>query len=262
MGISSKSPNGEGWSCKDCTKKSYKKKKVGFLVHRTADRAHRTPTVEDEADIKVTAVVKPKRNHILEKSSPDSHVVESSGEEARPRKTSKRKLSEETGERSNKISRVEKPKIREQEVSSDEFYPESDCVHSPSGDKSSRPERKRRKKKKGKRYIRPPSDEPAADLKGEVEQRRERTRSKPKGKCRLEEIESGSESCKLCGYGYDLPDELELGPLFRFGVCQAHLHCLMFSSGLIQVSRQGTFRRLNTLNKYMKINICKYAYIY
>ena len=55
--------------------------------------------------------------------------------------------------------------------------------------------------------------------------------------CKLVEIDSGDETCKLCGYGYQLPDDLELGPLFKFGVCQAHLHCLMFSSGLIQVSQ-------------------------
>ena len=51
---------------------------------------------------------------------------------------------------------------------------------------------------------------------------------------KLSEITEGKSVCRLCGLGYDLPDTLELGPLYKYGSCVAHLHCLMFSSGLIQ----------------------------
>ena len=59
--------------------------------------------------------------------------------------------------------------------------------------------------------------------------------SKPKvKKFKLTEVTRGDGLCKICGLGWDLPDDLELGPLYKYGSCQAHLHCLMFSSGLIQ----------------------------
>ena len=51
---------------------------------------------------------------------------------------------------------------------------------------------------------------------------------------KLTEITEGPTVCTICGLGYDLPDSLELGPLYKYGSCVAHLHCLMFSSGLIQ----------------------------
>ena len=58
---------------------------------------------------------------------------------------------------------------------------------------------------------------------------------KPKAKkYKLTEVTSGDSLCKICGLGWELPDDLELGPLYKYGACQAHLHCLMFSSGLIQ----------------------------
>ena len=53
-------------------------------------------------------------------------------------------------------------------------------------------------------------------------------------KFKLTEVTRGDGLCKICGLGWDLPDDLELGPLYKYGACQAHLHCLMFSSGLIQ----------------------------
>ena len=53
-------------------------------------------------------------------------------------------------------------------------------------------------------------------------------------KFKLTEVTRGDGLCKICGLGWDLPDDLELGPLYKYGSCQAHLHCLMFSSGLIQ----------------------------
>merc|ERR1711915_151097 len=53
-------------------------------------------------------------------------------------------------------------------------------------------------------------------------------------KFKLTEITEGDGICKICGLGWNLSDDLELGPLYKYGVCQAHLHCLMFSSGLIQ----------------------------
>ena len=59
--------------------------------------------------------------------------------------------------------------------------------------------------------------------------------SKPKvKKFKLTEVTRGDGLCKICGLGWELPDDLELGPLYKYGACQAHLHCLMFSSGLIQ----------------------------
>jgi len=53
-------------------------------------------------------------------------------------------------------------------------------------------------------------------------------------KYKLTEVVEGNDTCKICGLGWELTDELELGPLYKYGQCQAHLHCLMFSSGLIQ----------------------------
>ena len=41
--------------------------------------------------------------------------------------------------------------------------------------------------------------------------------------------------CKLCFRPAQDPDVgLKLGPLYSYGHCQAHLYCLMFSSGLEQ----------------------------
>ena len=51
---------------------------------------------------------------------------------------------------------------------------------------------------------------------------------------KLSEVVDGKDVCRICGLGWDLPDKLELGPLYKFNACVAHLHCLMFSSGLIQ----------------------------
>jgi hypothetical protein len=62
-----------------------------------------------------------------------------------------------------------------------------------------------------------------------------KTDSKQKAKkYKLTEMTSGDGLCKICGLGWELPDDLELGPLYKYGACTAHLHCLMFSSGLIQ----------------------------
>eukprot|EP00092_Neocalanus_flemingeri_P013914 GFUD01015009.1.p1 GENE.GFUD01015009.1~~GFUD01015009.1.p1 ORF type:complete len:1844 (+),score=612.96 GFUD01015009.1:251-5782(+) len=57
---------------------------------------------------------------------------------------------------------------------------------------------------------------------------------KDKKKYKLAEVTEGDGVCKICGLGWNLSDDLELGPLYKYGICQAHLHCLMFSSGLIQ----------------------------
>merc|ERR1711936_949813 len=57
---------------------------------------------------------------------------------------------------------------------------------------------------------------------------------KDRKRYKLEEVTEGDGVCKICGLGWNLSDDLELGPLYKYGVCQAHLHCLMFSSGLIQ----------------------------
>jgi len=56
---------------------------------------------------------------------------------------------------------------------------------------------------------------------------------------KLVEIKEVSESldCKLCSRPVqdpDLPGNVDLGPLYEYGVCRAHHFCLMFSSGLEQ----------------------------
>ena len=68
-----------------------------------------------------------------------------------------------------------------------------------------------------------------------VEEKAKLEEEKPKAKkFKLTEVHDGDGLCKICGLGWELPDDLELGPLYKYGACQAHLHCLMFSSGLIQ----------------------------
>ena len=57
---------------------------------------------------------------------------------------------------------------------------------------------------------------------------------KSKKVSKLAEITEGRAVCNICGLGYNLPDSLELGPLYQYDSYVAHLHCLMFSSGLIQ----------------------------
>jgi len=61
-----------------------------------------------------------------------------------------------------------------------------------------------------------------------------RDNKKSNKKFKLTEVTEGDGICKICGLGWNLSDDLELGPLYKYGICQAHLHCLMFSSGLIQ----------------------------
>jgi len=53
----------------------------------------------------------------------------------------------------------------------------------------------------------------------------------------LKEIKPGENPdavCKLCFRPASGEDDINLGPLFSYGYCQAHLFCLMFSSGLDQ----------------------------
>ena len=48
-------------------------------------------------------------------------------------------------------------------------------------------------------------------------------------------VTATTSTCKLCFRPAQAPESgLKLGPLYSFGCCQAHLHCLMFSSGLEQ----------------------------
>ena len=44
--------------------------------------------------------------------------------------------------------------------------------------------------------------------------------------------------CKLCFKPAQGPSGLKLGPLYQYGQCQAHLYCLMFSSGLEQTGEE------------------------
>ena len=84
------------------------------------------------------------------------------------------------------------------------------------------------------------------------QRRPKQAKKRKRGPPKLEVIESGDEVCRLCGYGSNLPDDLELGPLYRLGVCQAHFHCLMFSSNLVQVprSRSEIFHRASMQCSY------------
>ena len=40
-------------------------------------------------------------------------------------------------------------------------------------------------------------------------------------KFKLTEVTRGDGLCKICGLGWELPDDLELGPLYKYGACQA-----------------------------------------
>ena len=45
--------------------------------------------------------------------------------------------------------------------------------------------------------------------------------------------------CQLCLRPVQAPETgLKLGPLYSFDCCQAHLYCLMFSSGLVQNGKE------------------------
>lgn len=101
----------------------------------------------------------------------------------------------------------------------------------PRRDKSQDGQRSESKRSESRR-----SESQRSELRRSETRRRSDKKSKSRDNWKLQEIESGEALCKLCGYGWNLPDELELGPLYRFGVCQAHLHCLIFSSGLVQVT--------------------------
>ena len=225
------------------------------------------PEAED-TEIKVTAVVKPKRKEILEVRS-----QEASSDDEHQSRSLKRKR--EDWDRTDNIKKKTRHTSRAQSRNNDESDEESEqeaiSKEKRKHNKMSNFARRRLKmKNKGKRYIRPPPDQhesskqdssnqkkdtatltkgkerrKSTDYKAEdqktkdrgrrSEERAKSSKSKTREKCKLSEIESGDALCKLCGYGWELPDELELGPLYRFGVCQAHLHCLMFSSGLVQV---------------------------
>ena len=55
----------------------------------------------------------------------------------------------------------------------------------------------------------------------------------------LKEIVDPALDCKLCYRPAMSEDsELQLGPLYEYGVCRAHHNCLMFSSGLEQTGEE------------------------
>ena len=59
-------------------------------------------------------------------------------------------------------------------------------------------------------------------------------KSKEKKALKLVEVTEGKAVCRFCGLGWNLPENLELGALYKYGAVVAHMHCLTFASGLIQ----------------------------
>jgi len=257
LGGKSSTSKGEELECRDCRNKPRKKvqhKKVGFDDLRPDSRVEcSSSSVEEETEIKVTAVVKPKRSHILEKFCDSDTSTDVQNTPNKPgRRSFKRKRSKEVmREKQSKSSRrtpcspippsPSSPVPPTPSYSSDHPDIESDSVHETTsvGKKKVKTKKTHRKVREDRGKVSSKSKKSKVGTEENSHQDSDECWDQGGDICKLQEIDSGDELCKLCGYGYDLPNELELGPLFRFGVCQAHLHCLMFSSGLIQVSLSG-----------------------
>ena len=253
----SSTSKGEELKCGDCRNKPGKRvqhKKVGFDDLRPDARVEcSSSSNEEETEIKVTAVVKPKRSHILEKfcDSDTSTDVQNTTDKPVRRSFKRKRSKEEMRKKQFKSSRRTPcspiPPSPSSPVPPAPSYPsdhsdiESDSVHETTsvGKKKVKTKKTRKKVREDPGKVSSKSTKSGKSKVGtEEKSHQDSDEGWDQGEdiCKLQEIDSGDELCKLCGYGYDLPNELELGPLFRFGVCQAHLHCLMFSSGLIQVS--------------------------
>lgn len=194
----------------------------------------------DENDIKITAVVKPTRKEILEKTNSIQNAQEN-GIKATKRKAERKVLEVKKARRSSSpemssTSFHDYEEIGDQADSEDSSKPEASHI---SKIKTNTPKIKSIKKELG-------SSKNLVKDKFKRENKRNRTNRNEDINVKKEryikkenedliEVTSGKSVCKLCGLGWNLTEELELGPLYKYGVCQAHLHCLMFSSGLVQV---------------------------
>ena len=195
----------------------------------------------DENDIKITAVVKPTRKEILEKTN----SVHQNTQEHEIKAT-KRKADKKVNE-AKKAKRSSSP-----ELSSTSFHDYEEIGDQADSEDSSKPEtlHKTKIEKKAPRIKsakkEPDTSKNIAEDKINKNNKRNKTNRREYVKVKKEksikkenedliEVTSGKSVCKLCGLSWNLTEELELGPLYRYGVCQAHLHCLMFSSGLVQV---------------------------
>jgi len=318
VGLNCKPPKGQEWMCTECSSKK-PNRKLGSSSRFVGDSAgpsgvkqkFKRNLPEEENDIKVTAVVKPKRGKVDDsdtsprekvaqrrlsgrgKSAPDHSRWEngSPDEQSRKRYSSSDRETPQHSKSSVKYSPTKKTnKHRKNETDSeeedeDEQSPEDlNCSDDSMGDKDFEPhesdydeqdmklggkvEEQRnslQKSKKHKKKLSRDTDEfddmtrddmrdlchkemiNASGSRDDLEQRLRRHFRKKKEtqeikrdskksskKFKLTEVTEGDGVCKICGLGWNLSDDLELGPLYKYGICQAHLHCLMFSSGLIQ----------------------------
>ena len=211
--------------------------------------------IKDEAEIKITAVMEQKQNHILERSRHQDKNGNLQQGVAQP--TMKRKIKVDGHGKTKHSKRQDMKKKYESlslEESPDEYgmndfqVSESECrQHSSVGTKSDTQQKVLRDNvksnhmsqnipsKSNKRRVQHGKDEDrGSGTKKAVIIKNTKQSARDLQEERLEEIESGDELCTFCDESYEF-DGLELGPLYRFGTCRAHLHCLMFSSGLIQV---------------------------
>ena len=76
--------------------------------------------------------------------------------------------------------------------------------------------------------------------------------------------------CMMCSRPAQDPSiGLKLGPLYKFGKCQAHLYCLMFSSSLVMMGEEeedikgflvGDILKEWRRGSYLKCSYCKQTY--
>ncbi len=194
----------------------------------------------DENDIKVTAVVKPTRKEILEKTNfiqnAQEHEIKATKRKAERKLHEVKKARRSSSPELSSTSFHDYEEIGHQADSEDSSKPVDSHI---SKIKTNTPKIKSIKKELG-------SSKNLVKDKFKKENKRNRTNRNEDINVKKEryikkenedliEVTSGKSVCKLCGLGWNLTEELELGPLYKYGVCQAHLHCLMFSSGLVQV---------------------------
>ena len=226
---------------------------------------------DDDNDIKITAVVKPTRKEILEKTSSSTNIFgESMFEEVENNKRKNETISNELNIKKARHSTSpeqspvpppedyeESAELADSEDSTkpgtrsttryNEFVGKRKVRHEDSNKDEPQPKKKEseRKKKRGRKIkvknnnnSLQTTKQYSKEYNDQVTSNRTSTSYSSSIKHESEdlvEVQSGKSVCKLCGLGWNLTEELELGPLYKYGVCQAHLHCLMFSSGLVQV---------------------------
>ena len=238
-----------GWSCMKChnsieinsSESKIKSAINGFFKSK-----------DEENDIKVTAVVKPTRKEILEKTNNVNddtfHKVLVESE----------KITRHQGTDSAEMHALPIPtactspgSFSDQESYDNHTNYDSEIVDTKQSLKIDKTidtdtilknkikRDKKIKKLKGKTRIKFNSEK-KIETKYQKSKQDSSTNKKSHKKIKKEsdtliEVRSGKDVCKLCGIGWNVGEALELGPLYKYGVCQAHLHCLLFSSGLVQV---------------------------